>query len=444
MDGHETGAQLLGLFALGNAIIHFVVSAIIYRNKSVDRNLFYLVTGLVLVFITIAIPVQLDGNWVTLLWAGEAALLFWIGRVKKVPVYEQLSYPLMVLAFGSIIQDWLMNYTAYSPENPASRIVPILNSSFLSSMLFVAAFGFIHVLNRNEKYPSILIVQKGISKMVSLLIPAILLLSLYFAFRLEISTYWNQLYTDSAMTINPENKEYTEYFWNLDFNSFKIIWIINYSLLFVSLLAWVNFMKVRNQSFGLLNLGLIVLALAVFLLQGLYELSELRERYLEQSLSQYYQRGVFNLGIRYISYAFVALALFSFYRSIRQDFMKTNFKVAFRFLLHLSVLWIASSELIHWMNIYHSEQSYKLGLSILWGVYSLFLIVLGIAKKRKTLRVGAIALFAVTLIKLFFYDISHLNTLSKTIVFVSLGVLLLIISFLYNKYKHLITDETEN
>ena len=90
------------------------------------------------------------------------------------------------------------------------------------------------------------------------------------------------------------------------------------------------------------------------------------------------------------------------------------------------------------------SQSYKLGLSILWGVYALLLIALGIWKKKKHLRIGAIALFAVTLIKLFFYDISYLDTIAKTIVFVSLGVLLLIISFLYNKYKHLISEENEN
>ncbi|MDR2848905.1 MAG: DUF2339 domain-containing protein [Bacteroidales bacterium] len=51
------------------------------------------------------------------------------------------------------------------------------------------------------------------------------------------------------------------------------------------------------------------------------------------------------------------------------------------------------------------------------------------------------ALFGVTLIKLFLYDIAHLNGIAKTIVFVSLGILLLIISFLYNKYKHIIYDE---
>jgi hypothetical protein len=203
----------------------------------------------------------------------------------------------------------------------------------------------------------------------------------------------------------------------------------------------VNFQKLRNQQLGLINLGLITLTLAVFLIQGLYVLSELRESYLEQSFSQYYQTSAFNVGIRYVSFAFVALTLLACYKYIRQEFMQKDFKMVFDFLLHTSALWIASSELINWMDIAESTQSYKLGLSLLWGIYSLFLIALGIWKKKTHLRIGAIALFGITLIKLFFYDISHLDTLAKTVVFVSLGILLLIISFLYNKYKHIISDE---
>ena len=57
---------------------------------------------------------------------------------------------------------------------------------------------------------------------------------------------------------------------------------------------------------------------------------------------------------------------------------------------------------------------------------------------------GAMVLFGVTLLKLFLYDIASMNTITKTIVFVSLGILLLIISFLYNKYKHKISDEHED
>jgi uncharacterized membrane protein len=74
----------------------------------------------------------------------------------------------------------------------------------------------------------------------------------------------------------------------------------------------------------------------------------------------------------------------------------------------------------------------------------LLIISLGIWKKKKHLRIAAIVLFAGTLIKLFFYDIKHLDTISKTIVFVTLGILLLIISFLYNKYRNIISADLEN
>ena len=441
LNDHDTGEQLLGLFTLCNAILHFIVSAIIFRQKSVDRNLFFLVSGLVLVFITIAIPVQLDGNWVTLLWAGEAALLFWLGRSKYLPVYEKLSYPLMFLAFFSIVQDWMTVYGAYYPGDVETRIRPLLNIHFATSVLFIAAFAFINILNRNKNYSSAFKSQKGISKLISISIPAILLIAIYYAFRLEIANYWNQLYVDSALKISVEGQEYFNHYWNHDLTRFKTIWIINYSLLFVSLLAFVNFRKIKSQQLGLLNLGLITIALVAFLTLGLYVLSELRESYLEQTLSDYYQRGLFNIGIRYLSFVFVALTLVAGYRYLRQEFVQKDFRTAFDILLHITVLWIASSELINWMELADLAQSYKLGLSILWGIYSLFLIALGIWKRKKHLRVGAIILFGLTLVKLFIYDISHLNTIAKTIVFVSLGVLLLIISFLYNKYKHLISDE---
>ena len=116
----------------------------------------------------------------------------------------------------------------------------------------------------------------------------------------------------------------------------------------------------------------------------------------------------------------------------------------FDILLHTIILWVASSELIHWIDLGAVTQSDKLGLSILWGIYALLLIVLGIWKKRKYLRIGAIVLFTVTLLKLFLYDIVHMDTIAKTIVFVSLGILLLIISFLYNKYKQVIIDGSES
>jgi uncharacterized membrane protein len=136
--------------------------------------------------------------------------------------------------------------------------------------------------------------------------------------------------------------------------------------------------------------------------------------------------------------------LISKYYYLKQSFMQpiqAVFKIIFDFVVLITIVWILSQELITWLSILNVEGSDKLGLSILWGVYSLILIVLGIWKKKKHFRIGSMVFFGITLTKLFFYDLVHLSTISKTIVFVSLGVLLLIISFLYNKYKHLITDE---
>ena len=72
------------------------------------------------------------------------------------------------------------------------------------------------------------------------------------------------------------------------------------------------------------------------------------------------------------------------------------------------------------------------------------MIAIGIAKNKQYLRIAAFVLLAVTLIKLFLYDIADLDTIPKTILFISLGILLLIVSFLYNKYKTLIFKANES
>lgn len=439
---NESSGQLLGLFTLGNAIVHFIVGILIYRQKLADRNLFYFVAGLVLLFITIAAPVQLDGNWVTLLWAGEAALLFWIGRTRKVAVYEKLAYPLMVLALFSMMHDWASLYGNYIVENPETRIMPLLNINFLTSLLFIASFGFINVLHRDKKYAPSFSMSNNIFRIVPWMLPAILLFAIYYAFRVEIANYYGQLIKDSELIIPTGVDQNVEYRWNLDLAKFRTIWIINYSLLFFSVLTFVNIKRFKDDKLAAFNLVLTVITILVFLIQGLYELSELRESYLNQTNADYYRIGAFNLGIRYVSYVFVGLTLFACHQIMRgRQLVQQDLTMAFDLLLHTTLLWILSSELISIMDISGFDESYKLGLSILWGSYSLMLIGLGIWKKKKHLRIGAIGLFAVTLVKLFVYDISHLDTISKTVVFVSLGILLLVISFLYNKYKNIISNE---
>lgn len=432
--------NLLGLFTIFNAFIHFITAFVIYKQQLADKNLFHLLVGLVLTFITITIPVQLDGNWVSLLWAGEAAVLFLIGTKNNIKTYRTLSFPVMILAFLSILQDWESYQYLFSKE----EITAFVNVYFINSLLFAFAFGLItYVSYKNIENKLASNNNDAFGQMIKISAIVIFLFSLYFTFRIEISNYWYQLYNSSEIVQQVDDNGFNNSINNYDLLRFKSLFVILFSMLFFSLLTIFNFKKTKNPILGISNLILNLTTILVFLTQGLFVLSILRSSYLYQPM-EYYEAGAFNLWVRYIAYLFLALILYVTYKEIKQAYIKIKLSIPFQLILHTSILWVASSELINWMDFFNSSQSYKLGISILWGMYALLLIVLGLWKKKKYLRIGAISLFSITLIKLFFYDISHLNTIAKTIVFVSLGVLLLIISFLYNKYKTLISDEAKS
>jgi uncharacterized membrane protein len=147
------------------------------------------------------------------------------------------------------------------------------------------------------------------------------------------------------------------------------------------------------------------------------------------------------LIIRYISLAFFTALIYSTYRFVIISFQPAVFLKIFEIALSIAIVWISSSELINWLSLSGSNELYKHWLSILWGAFSLILVSYGIWKKKKHLRIFAIILFSGTLAKLFFYDLTNLETIPKTIVFLFTGVLLLIVSYLYNKYTKMIFEE---
>ncbi len=439
LDRREGFELYLGLFTVANALLNAVVAFIIYKLNLGDRKNFYLAAALAVTFTTIAVPVQFQGNWVTLIWTAEAALLFWIGRTKTLPVYENLAYALMILASVSLLNDW---QNAFADQ---SAVTPIFNQNFLTSILFAVAFGFITFVNRDKTYQT---ANENIRHLIDFAAPTIFLLVLYNAFRSEIGNYFHLLSNETAVR-TVEQSEIKDAVIRRDnsLNFFNVVWQINYSMLFLTALSFVNIKKFKSARLGLVNLGLNAIVLFAFLSIGLFLIGELRESYLAQADAEIFTRGALHILIRYVSLAFAATLIYASYEYVKQKFFdeliaNAALDLAFDFVFYVAFWWILSSELINLMNIFGFNDSYKLGLSILWGIYSLLLIVLGIIKKKKHLRIGAIVLFAVTLIKLFFYDIADLDTISKTVIFITLGVLLLIISFLYNKYKNLIFDKS--
>ncbi|MCF8297129.1 MAG: DUF2339 domain-containing protein, partial [Saprospiraceae bacterium] len=86
-------------------------------------------------------------------------------------------------------------------------------------------------------------------------------------------------------------------------------------------------------------------------------------------------------------------------------------------------------------------QVHKAGYAILWGLSSFILMMIGMKKKEQFIRIISLVLFAITIIKLFVYDITNINEGGKIVAFVLLGILLLIISFMYQKVKKLLLDD---
>jgi uncharacterized membrane protein len=83
----------------------------------------------------------------------------------------------------------------------------------------------------------------------------------------------------------------------------------------------------------------------------------------------------------------------------------------------------------------------RVGLPIIWGICSFVLMWLGMRHKYRPIRIVSLTLFTITLLKLFLFDIRHLAPGGKIAAFFSLGVLLLIVSFMYQRLKRLIIED---
>lgn len=435
---NEFSQSTLAQFTMANAGIHLIVAMIIYRQKSSDPQLFYFVAGLVLVFTTIAVPIQFEGDWVSLLWMGEAVLLFWVGRTKDgASFYEKLSYLVMVVAAIHMFVEWTTVYPHYYPTTVSSPLIPIVNAHFLTSILFSGAFGYILYLDQDTRYTSAFGSDKEIGLVISYCISGMFVISLYLTFLLELQMYWDQLYTDSKQLVHYQGMG-DRPMYNRDLLRFKSVWMILYSFIFAIILIWANIQQFKRKVLGKVNEGVVSAFLFVFLIWGLWELGELRESYLGPSLEHSYHKGSVYILIRYIAYVIVGIALFSWGQLRNQAFMGNKRAIFFDGVLYLTLLWIFSSELYQVLRFMEAIGHYQLSLSILWGVWALGLILLGVRQRKKHLRVGAIALFIVTLGKVFLLDFGGMDTIGRTVVLISLGILLLLISFMYNKYKELI------
>jgi uncharacterized membrane protein len=99
--------------------------------------------------------------------------------------------------------------------------------------------------------------------------------------------------------------------------------------------------------------------------------------------------------------------------------------------VNVFLLWALSLEL---SDAYAAnELARQLSLSLLWTLYATALMVLGVRQASAALRWQGLALFGLVVGKVFLYDLSFLRTMYRIVSFVVLGVVLLVVSFLYQR-----------
>lgn len=421
--------ELKGAFTISLALFNFVCSWFLFRNFKADKKLVYLLIGLTLTFVTLAAPVQLKGNYITLFWAVEAVLLLWLSQRSKIVQFRFAAVIVHILMLGSLLIDWAQVYSG------AGEItLPILlNKGFITGIVStLAMLGTLFILKNEKENTSYLGIQFN-PKIYSGFIKVTAIIVFYLTGFLELF-YQANVEIISMASIGSL--------------------LAAYHLAYCTVLIY--FLMKHKKTTGAFVMSLANVILFAFVFSQL-PFTELKERLtLEHGC-----RLAF--AFHYISLAcviYMHLVLHKISNS-EKPFLPPA-RRAFVWLSCIFILYLASSELmLHGLTYFTSGipsgDSYlvlvayekiimeinKIGFPILWGLLAFAFLAFGIKKQSKDFRVASLLLLAITILKLFVYDIQNVSEGGKIVAFIILGVVLLIMSFMYQKIKALIlTDES--
>ena len=418
--------QFNGLFTAAIAVFNFIFAFILFKNKKADLNLVYLLIGLVLTFLSLAAPIQLEGNYITLFWSTEAVLLLWLSQKSGIKLIRLGSVAVTVLMIISLVMDWVNIYAVdyYFVRSDKYVLLNILlNKGFITSLVSLSSLVCTLLLLRKEEDT---LIYKIPAAIYSTGLKAVFIVLLYIAPLLELH------YQLNARLIH-------------EYQAISII-IGSYNLAFIlGLLFYAG--KQGTQKQKVAAIGLTIMGILSFLFYYNPEIVNVRDLYLLE--------GIPALGYylyHYIDTALVALLLLFTLKNVASLFtFKSSEGKVFLWFMTFAAVFVASAELDHLVVLFNyspglyvddiADENRRIGYPILWGLCSFLLMILGMNKKIKVLRIISLSLFFITILKLFIFDISDISEGGKIAAFICLGILLLIVSFMYQKLKKLVLED---
>ncbi|MDQ2863505.1 MAG: DUF2339 domain-containing protein, partial [Bacteroidota bacterium] len=137
-----------GLFTILIGLFNLIASYFLFRKRKVDTNILYLFIGITLTFISLTAPIQLHGNNITLFWASEAVLVYWLFQKSKIKIIQYASVIIWFAMLISLLIDWKNVYD----DNIAVAI--ILNKGFITG-LYTAIATYILFILKNKTTGSV-------------------------------------------------------------------------------------------------------------------------------------------------------------------------------------------------------------------------------------------------------------------------------------------------
>ncbi len=135
----------LGLFSFLLAGFYAVLGYIALRRNKENRTLSYFAFGIAIVFLTVAIPVQLHRSWITVGWAAEAAVLIWIASSQGLRRLQLCGLGIFGLVLIRLFHfDAIVDQASFRPVLDDSMILPF-------GVSIVAFYAAAYFLKRDPK-----------------------------------------------------------------------------------------------------------------------------------------------------------------------------------------------------------------------------------------------------------------------------------------------------
>lgn len=404
--------RYIGFLSFTMALVYFVMGYLAWMRNREDRFLVLSLWGISVVFLTITMPLQLDGRWITLAWAAEAVVLLWLGC--RAGSYETRSAALVVMGIAIIRLLDDAGPFLYSYSEKLFR--PVLN---LYMIPFAACIFALYVMSYLYRRSRDKVRAKEESLWIWLLIGGTGLVGLYLSLE---AIYFNEMWGWQLFGAGFRVTEATAL-------THAVIWLAE-SMILVWLGRRNNFL--RAQIIGAVCFGI---SLLLMFAQG--------SRLYVDPDHLYWPV----LSLRSVPYLFgMAAAVFLSSRVIRRDDLSelaAVWRVTFALTANILAISYLSLEVIGFYRAWGARlglagatlNATHMTLSVIWTLYAIGLVAAGFIRKNRPLRFMSIAIFGITILKVFLFDLANLHTIYRIVSFIGVGGLLVIVSYLYQRYK---------